>query len=165
MVETVKRLFGKPVFERDSEEVLGKVSDLIFDTKTDVVVALLMTTNSIIPFTRAVLLKDILQVGKSGVIINSAAKIKTIDLEELPGHAVTYFEHFHGQKVKRGRTFSREKIRDAVFDFEASELTDFILSDSRLQALFGKGKRVSARDVTENNGEISIQIKGGNHDE
>lgn len=164
MVETVKRLFGRPVLEQNSEEVLGRVSDLVFDTETNVAVALLMTTNSIIPFTRAILLKDILLVHKSGVVISSASKVRTVDLNALPGHAVTYFEHFHGQKVKNNQRISG-KIRDAVFDFEASELTDFVLASSAVQALLGKGKRVSARNITENNGEISVQIKGGSSNE
>lgn len=164
MVETVKRLFGRPVFEQNSEEVLGKISDIVFDTETDVAVALLMTTNSIIPFTRAILLKDILRVNKSGVTISSMSKIRTIDPEELPGNAMTYFEHFHGQKVKDDRVRARGKIRDAVFDFEASELTDFILSDSRLQAVFGKVSRIPARRVRTKDGEILI-TKGGSSNE
>lgn len=164
MVETVKRLFGRPVLEQDSEEILGKVSDLVFDTETNVAIALLMTTNSIIPFTRAILLKDILRVNKSGVVISGVSKVRTVDLNALPGHAVTYFEHFHGQKVKNEKQ-TNVKIRDAVFDFEASELTDFILSGSRLQALLGKRKRISARNIAENNGEISIHIKGGSINE
>ncbi len=165
MIETVRRLFGRPVLEQDSDEVLGKVSDLIFDAESDVAVALLMTTNSIIPFTRAILMKDILRVGKAGVVIGSADAVKMIDLEHLPGNAVTYFGHFHGQKVTDGRRRRKEKIRDAVFDFEASELTDFVLSGSRLQALLGKSRKMAARNFSESNGEITIQTEGGSRDE
>lgn len=164
MVETVKRLFGRPVLEQNSEEILGKVSDLVFDTETNVVTALLMATNSIIPFTRAILLKDILRVNKSSVIISDTSKIRVIDLSALPGNTATYFEHFHGQKVKNEQR-RNGKIRDAVFDFEASELTEFILSDSRLQALLGKGKRISAHNIMKNNDEILIQKKGGSSNE
>ena len=146
MIETVKKLCGAPILYQHSEEVLGRACDFIFDADTDVVLAVVLTTNSIIPLTRAVLLRDILKVSKRGIILADTARIRSVAPEDFPGGAVTYFGSFHNQPVQEGQR-SRGRIRDAVFDFEAGELTDFIVSDSRLQMLLGRKHQVEPRNL------------------
>ena len=122
MIESIKKLMNKEVYEKNALRPWAKITDFVFSADGKMVESAILTSLSLIPIMYVVSLEDL---KKNGDILVLKDGIKPRAIEKEYNYPVEF------GKLKKRPFYSmgkRLKIRDVCFDAELGEITDFIAS-------------------------------------
>jgi len=168
-LERCSGVAGLPVVCMDTVKKLGIVSDIVFDMKSREVKAFLLERKGYRIGKRAILMEDVLSLGKDALIINDSTCITPLKkLEESEGFKDK--GDIRGLKVYSRRGSDLGIVKDILFDCTTGKIEGIEISDGLLQdvmngrnilPLFGKVEFGEENILVDNEAIEEIMNTGG----
>ena len=146
VLEKYSEVIGMPVITIQNGKKIGIIKDIIFSPKTREVKAFVLEKKGYEFLQKAVLLKDVVNLGKDALVVNDHSSVKTLRKAEAAGELKDKGS-LKGLKVYTRSGNDLGIIEDILFDFstgivEGVEVSDGILQDivkgRNILPLFGK---------------------------
>jgi len=136
------KLIDMKVISEDNSTRLGKISDVLFDTRTLKICAFIISTNSIIPLAKLIKIDDISKIDATSVWVNNKNAV-------VPANAMRGTKNIASfQRDVDGTTVIHEShrmgvISDVLFNSEIGEIAEFEVSDGFVEDVLNGRKSVA----------------------
>lgn len=136
------KLIDLKVISEDNSMRLGKISDVLFDTKTLKICAFIISTNSIIPLAKLIKIDDISKIDASSVWVNN--KNVVAPAKAMRGiKNIASFQRDVDSTIIIHKSHRMGVISDVLFNAEIGEIAEFEVSDGFVEDVLNGRKSVA----------------------
>jgi len=141
------KLIDLKVISEDNSMRLGKISDVLFDTKTLKICAFVISTNSIIPLAKLIKIDDISKIDATSVWVNNKNAITPTKAMRGTQNIASFQKDIDGSIIIH-KTHRMGVISDIMFNAEIGEIAEFEVSDGFVEDVLNGRKSVAIeRDI------------------
>lgn len=144
----IKKIINSAVIGKDSDTILGHVSDIIIEPSKNRIFALLIRTYSIIPLSRIVLYRNITEFSKGKIIVKSENSITNSASCKFPSNSLLYKAETDNKYIYKSKNESILQtpvgiIKNARFDAETGAISEFVISKQKHPMPWSKNEKIS----------------------
>lgn len=133
-MERYSEVLGLPVISMDGGKKMGIVEDIIFNPDSREVKALLLRKKGYEICKKAVLVKDVLKIGRDAVIIRENSSVCKVNQNAVKEEIKDQGE-VKGLRIYTGNGEDLGVVKDVLFDYRTGVMEGLELSDGLLQDL------------------------------
>lgn len=133
-MERYSEVLGLPVISMDGGKKMGIVEDIIFNPGSREVKALLLRKKGYEICKKAVLVKDVLKIGRDAVIIRENSSVCKVNQNDVKEEIKDQGE-VKGLRIYTGNGEDLGVVKDVLFDYRTGVMEGLELSDGLLQDL------------------------------
>jgi len=136
------KLIDLPILTEEKSMRLGKISDVLFDTKTLKICALIISTNSIIPLAKLIKIDDISKIDESSVWVNNEKVVASAKAMKGIENVASFQKDIEGTIIINNSN-RMGTISDIFFNAEIGEIAEFEVSDGFVEDVLSGRKSVA----------------------